>query len=267
MLRSLVILGCFLLSCADCARILLLHLQQTGHAIDSRNIGLELVQRGNQVYAALAANHADKDTLRVDGITDIEFNDVNNPNQRHFLSSDDYSSLVRDAFFSGNADVGLLRTIASHVTTDCRNMLEDKKFINKLKSLKLDLVLVDRLHFGYCLFLLPHVLKVPFTSIGASAEAYIGSRPSLPSFSTHVAEGDWALLQTDRKTFSQRLVNMFHQIYTALNTRYDLRRLHDHQLLAQYAPGFNSYKDLVDQSKIFFMIKDYILTWPQVSHI
>lgn len=124
--------------------------------------------------------------------------------------------------------------------------------------------MVQRVHYAQCLFLLPLALDVPYASLGAGAEAYLGARPSLPSFDTFsVGAGDWPLLQSDRKSFVDRATSLFHQVYVQLNARYDLQALNDRQLMARH--DVTSYKDVIDQCTIFFMLKDYILSWPLVT--
>lgn len=133
-LPALALAVCALVCTVRGARVLLVHIQTLEDAAQLRQVGVELARRGHDVYAATAANHAHKDhvTSSYPGVIDLEFKDAADSTRKHFVSSDDFVEVTRRAVFGDTYDTDTLREIAARITVDCKNMIDDTPFFDKV---------------------------------------------------------------------------------------------------------------------------------------
>ena len=143
---------------------------------------------------------------------------------------------------------------ANLVTNECEEALADDEFILKLKNLKFDIVVLNRFTLSPCFYLIPYFLKVPCVSIGTAFEFWLGGSPTLPSFAHNIL-----FKYSDNMNFWQRLTNFL--LITGISLAMKLgasTRTHDH-LLKTYAPGKNSFKEIADESLLFFVTREHVV--------
>ena len=252
----------WLISVTLSARILLIGstLKLTGHQMELLGIGEELAQRGHEVYISISnRTTADIETSRRMAWPNIT--------QLYYILKKDYSFMdelnkntIQKLFNKDITHSILPEDITGHgqnMTNECEEALTDSEFIQKLKYLKLDLVLVSRFPFSQCFHIIPYFLKVPFVSIGTAFEPWFGGFPTLPSFTYNPL-----LNYNDKMNFWQRLANFLSitGISTAINCDINVRS--HHHLLKKFAPGMNSFKAIVDQSQLFFVTREHVVQWP-----
>ena len=64
----------------------------------------------------------------------------------------------------------------------CKRMMDDKNFFNTVKSLNIDMAIVDTFNLAQCMFLLPHHLGLPYVVEYGSLDTALYRIPALPSF-------------------------------------------------------------------------------------
>jgi UDP:flavonoid glycosyltransferase YjiC (YdhE family) len=143
------------------------------------------------------------------------------------------------------------------IKSDCEASLGDNDFIEKLRALKLDMALVTRFFPMYCIYLVPHYLRIPYASISGFYEPLLGGSPNLPSFTPFIF-----FSYTDRMNFFQRTVNTLVTAVFAVALHWDLPTRGQADLRLKYAPDVSSFKELVDRSQLFFVTHDHVLERP-----
>ena len=144
---------------------------------------------------------------------------------------------------------------------ECRYLMEDKKFIEKVREIDFDLMLVDGFVIAPCRFILPYHLGVPYVYQFSVSGDWALKIPVLPSF--HPAQDITNTINLPNKMdFWQRTVNLF--LYIANNFILPLMLPVNNSLLNEYAPGL-TWQDLILKSELFLVTRDYMLEYPSVE--
>lgn len=147
----------------------------TSHLMELQAAGEELISRGHEVYMPLASTWSpDKKTgtrlLKKSQIKELDFHV--DPAIAQLVTGVDPSQTSFPEVFAH---------IQRMICESARFMLEDEAFVNASRHLRFDMVIVDRFPLAPCSFLVPHALRVPYVSLGAQFDQYLGGTPTLPS--------------------------------------------------------------------------------------
>ena len=258
---SCLVLGIFLTQ-ANGANILLMGMQQPSHLLELSATGIALVEKGHTVYRLVASSFVNKQRIQREGIVDIEFESA----QRLAVPM---SHPHKDKYFlehllTKEISIDFVRNTTGSMANDCEDALNDHKTLDRLRSLKLDLAIIDGLSVMYCSFLIPYVLRIPYVSQTAVLDFYMGGTPTLSSFVTP-GSGIFPPLHSDKKTFIQRLQGFLFQSLVMANERYDINGVLSQKLLKLHAPELTGWRQLVFRSSLYFVLQDNALNWPQVT--
>ena len=244
----LVIITLCFPGCALGSRILLLPAQQVSHVIEQVAFGEVLVERGHQVYILLDSTYPKVSPVEQAGITPIFYEEPEGAQSLHTLSQ-----RMAASSFSGQAPVdysGGLQFISKALIGVCDRILHNARLLERLRSMELDMVVVDGFLVQPCLFLLPFNLTVPFIYQFRFAPDLAIGNPTLPSFCV-------TDLSTYRPPMSlyHKLRNIYH--HYVINSIYDVAS--DQAMIAEFAPGVNSIWDVIGSSELFIVTRDHIL--------
>ena len=267
-IRSLSLLSLLLsllssfISNTSAARILLTgsNVKISGNHMELVGVGEELARRGHEVYISIAkrttGNNEAKRSSTLPNITELNYK-----LKKDYSLADDLDKIMIEELFKTNIKLSILPSglfdYAYLMTNECEEALADDEFILKLKNLKFDMVVVNRFPLSPCFHLIPFFLKVPYVSIGTQFEPWLGGSPTLPSF-TYNSLFDY----DDNMNFWQRLSNFLFITGVSIAMKLDLVVRSHHHLLKTYAPGKNSFKEIADQSHLFFVTREHVVQWP-----
>ena len=246
----------------DNARILLVGLQMPSHILELTYTGIELTKRGHSVYRLIASAFDNKERVNHDEIINVVY-------QSKERSTAHWTDPRNEQFFfefmmKHGVTTEFQKGAAQQFADDCADILNDQETMNKLRSLELDLAIVDRFQMSYCNYLIPYVLGIPFVSQASHQIFYLGGTPTLASF-TSPGDSLFPPNYSDQKTFFQRLYSFLLQVYTVNNEKHNYKGVFSKALLHQYAPEISYWQELVDKSLLHFIIQDNALSWPQPS--
>ena len=242
------------------ARILLLgsSVKYSSHQLELLTLGDELVRRGHEVYSTVAR--------RTTGESEEQRMTRPNITKLFYTVRNDYSSvegldkqLIENVFRAGGSSIfatGLF-DVAKVMMNDCEELLTNHEFLLTLRNLQFDMVVVSRFPFMSCFYIVPYFLRCPFVSIGAGFEPWLGGSPTLPSFTYNVL-----LNYGDRMNFWQRMANFVVTTVREIANSFDIGQRNHRHLLATYAPEVSNFKEISDQSQLFFVTREHVVEWP-----
>ena len=152
----------------------------------------------------------------------------------------------------------VLPHVAKLQNTGCRNMLRED-FLQQLRDIKFDLMLIDGWGLVPCRFIVPHVLGVPYVYQMSAHMEWQLRLPWLPSFTPAFIGIDLGWEVTDRMSFLERVGNLFMMYVDTFF--FPMYPLIDNSLLDEYAPGL-TWEDLIRKSELFLVTRDHMLEWP-----
>jgi UDP:flavonoid glycosyltransferase YjiC (YdhE family) len=240
---------------AQCARILLLcpSGNVNSHLLELLAVGEELVTRGHEVYipVSTAWPKAENATKRLASSSVMELEYTIDPAFFERLQNSvdvDRSKLSPTKVFS------IVQFVFSQ---NVKHVLQDAAFMETVKRLQpFDLAVVDGFPLAPYFLLVAHVLRIPYVTITGQIDTYVGGSPLLPPFYSNAF-----LYNYEPRTFTFRLLNTLFQVLFAANDK--LFSNGGQYLLTQYAPDVRSWRELVDQSLMFFVTRDHVLERPQ----
>ena len=144
---------------------------------------------------------------------------------------------------------------------ECRYFMEDTKFIQTVKSMNFDLMLIDGFPLAPCRYILPYHLGIPYVYQCSVSTDWLLRVPVLQSF--HLS---YDVLQTiffsNKMSFGERMLNFMMAVINIFMI--PIPFMNDNSLLDEYAQGL-SWKDLELKSELFLVTRDYMLEYPTVE--
>ncbi len=227
-----------------CGRILLLSHQFGSHMMVCHALGAELPKMGHEVYAVLGSDVKEPSAVKENGYEVIRFyRPANDP----LL---DMSAIVQkhvSYLFKGEKDFTLINKYAFY---ECQLLMEDKQFIQQVKELKFDLVVVTYLMVGHCLDMLPYSLGIPFVVVGPIIQEFIMRTPQPASFVPNI------LMQTsEHMDFFERLKAFLINSAMAFPSLSPFVVMKNTTMLNRYVndPEIQHWNDLARQASLFFI--------------
>ena len=237
------------------AKILMKAPQLGSHILEQVSLGEELVTRGHEVYMAIASRYPKKSSIEKLGIKLLPYKI---PDDVLYGISEDYEKMVAEVIFDKGQDkMALSGKTASRISyDDCAYMMADESFLETVRKLKLDLVIVEPFILCPCSLILPKYFGIPFvTNAGFYFPWRIGI-PALPSFANFLTS--WTDLADI--TLISRLSNLL--TYVAVDSILARMAPDNNTLLKRFAPEYKSWNDLLRQSELFLVGRDQHLGPP-----
>ena len=162
----------------------------------------------------------------------------------------------------GQADPlqSLLR-ITSAFFDECRYFMDDKQFLQKVKDMQFDMMIIDGYPLAACRYILPYHLDVPYVYQFSTSAEWMLNIPSLPSFNPSMDITSNISL-SDKMNFGQRTVNFLLYLLSYFLIPFPFTV--DTSLLDEYAPGL-TWDDLALKSELFLVTRDHMLEYPTIQ--
>ncbi|CAG5115488.1 unnamed protein product [Candidula unifasciata] len=134
-------------------------------------------------------------------------------------------------------------------------LLADKMFLDKVRNLKPDLIVLESVPFNMNMVVLPYMLDIPFAFIGTNHEAIMSKVPFSPAVTPYSID-----FLSDRMTFFQKV---YLTLCYLVSINFDL--YHDSSLVSKFAPHkpHKSIYDIAANAEIFIAEVDHILDYPR----
>ena len=202
---------CCLIAVSDAASILLLANPFPSHWSWMAQLGKQLHHQKHEVYAVIR----DSNEMRMD----FELKDIQTlsyalpPEKAHLRMSEALDRSVFNMLIDGPPSYWDIMkqnlNMMDIIEGESKYLIGDDILKEKLKSMHFDLALVDGSPMNFYLFVIPHVLGVPYVAISPFYLTRTMGLPALPSY--HPIPGGLQL--SDRMTFPQRLLSTFMFIF------------------------------------------------------
>ena len=244
--------------CVSGSRILLLPLPWPSVVNELAYIGEELNDRDHQVYVLVPETYLAMDKLK---------------KSRPYFQIATYATKYPDVFSEGNDDPTMyfdmyvkdsqvldLRKDSEASMAHCANILEDEEMEQKIKELKIDVVLLSGFPETRCYFVLSYQLDIPFISVTTEMEPWVTRTPPLPSFVP-------LQLQipplTPEMTFWERLTNFKEHVSWVFYV--DQIPMASDELVMKYAPNKPavSMNYLAGLSLLWLIDSDLLIDYPR----
>ena len=166
------------------SRILLMPFAYRSHVTEIGAIGGELAKNGHDVHILLPASYPDLDRTKAgSGFGVVEYPAKERDIYSMPDSDDDWIDVALNS-----SPLQELRTNVDGWIQLCTNPLDDADLVDRLRRLQFDLALVDAFPGSRCLWILAHLLGVPYASLatqvthGPTSPAVMGKSQSRPGF-------------------------------------------------------------------------------------
>ena len=227
-------------------------------------VGQELVLRGHEVFMAVSEGYTKSESIRKVGIQIINYKEPENALYPHKPEFED--RLLDFIFVSPEGEYNIYFDSAND---DCHAMLNDRSFMDRVKSMNFDLAVVEPLYLNPCYLLFPRLFGLPYASITALAlPVYIGL-PVLPSFYVTPAVDSSKTLPSvrDLSGLSGRLANSW--AMTMFSFYVAPKFWGNTTLLDIHVPGVGSWQKLLMESEIILLENDHQLdsALPLLPHV
>jgi len=235
----------------DAAKIMMITFQQPSHVIMKLGIATDLIGRGHRVHFVLAEDNPIADSVRRLGINVISYRPalgVLNPYTTEFEDA------ISDMIFSRTLEQPMLSRI---VHEDCKTMMSNRQFIDELKDLKFDMIVLEPFLVNPCYLLMPHELGVPYVMAIGIVSPLTLRIPALPSFSEFVPFGANFVQFPSLRTFADRFANAAK--FVAFHNLVIPQLWADRSLMKQYAPEIDSWEELMLRSEMILVENDHVL--------
>lgn len=237
----------------ESANILLVPFQNTSHFLELDGVGKPLVARGHNLYVLFSDDTAlpknspyklvtyksSKTTFNQDTKAQHKFIEESN-------SGHDMKKYLKD---------------------NCIAMFEDPDLFDRLRSLKLDLVIVDNF-FAKCFFLVPHKLGLPFVAVGTVRTAWPARLPLLSSVSPQTMGLDQFGLKFCEETPSQSTIVRTLCRLGAFFAEEMFCYFVEEDYLKKYVE-FDSVQDIRSNASVYLFNINFLLTepLPKLPHV
>ena len=245
----------------DAAKIMMIVFQQGSHVIMKIGIGLNLISRGHEVHFLLAANNPMADTVRRNGIKVISYQPASGV---LYPFTSEYEDALAGFIFNRSTEVEML---SRAVNEDCKTILNDTSLMNNLRQLKFDMILLEPFICNPCYLLIPHHLGIRYVTTAGVFFPLSLRVPALPSFYGYMTLGSEIANFPLMKTFAERFSNT--GFISAVHALTLPKLWQSASLLEKYAPGVDSWDDLMLKSEVILVDNDHLLNtaMPLLPHV
>jgi UDP:flavonoid glycosyltransferase YjiC (YdhE family) len=247
----LIIIVTVNLPASESYKILVTGDQVRSHVMGQLTIAEELASRGHQVYIGIGSRYPDIKDVEKRGIKVVTYF---MPKGVKYLCSDDVGELTAHIIFNTTDSERVkaqTESLPAMVYQDCIFMMNDKKFLDEVKSIDFDMAIIGTFVLGYCPLILPEYLGIRHITLTDVMFPWIIRLPALPSF--YIVSSPWQI--TNLNSFKNRLNNLI--VY--LMFHFDVLLRLDTRLLDQYANGVSSWNELTAKSELYILQRDHIL--------
>jgi hypothetical protein len=247
---------------ADAGKILIIVYPQPSHVISKIGIAVDLIRQGHEVHIALPVGYPHKEALTSVGIQIVLHQQF--PGVRYPYTTE-YENTMNDLIY--NRRLNVMDVTKKACFDICRSFMEDADFIDRLRNENYSLLLVEPFTPNPCYLVVPRYLDVPFVSIASGITPFIVRSPALPTLYPLMHIGPDIKNFPTLQTLRERISNSIKAVFTTTMIKYFV--WDDTTLLQRYAPGVESWEQLLLQNEILLLENDHLLDGflPLLPHI
>ncbi|XP_059154121.1 UDP-glucuronosyltransferase 1A9-like [Physella acuta] len=251
-IASLYLSAVILLTQAAGKRVVMLPGITKSYFIYNANIGQALIDLGHEVWMFMPEYLSNSSLVKFKDIKIVTFGEtLGNIEKQIFEDTKIFSD-----FWEGKET-----SLSQHLTTarSCRNfinkVLADEKFMNNIKILKPEFLVIDKHQFIRNIFVIPYKLDVPFAVVGTVHDLVTHRVPFSPAVEPRVADR-----VSNYMGFYDRLTST---LLTVLDLSYDI--FSDRDIVSRIAPEkpYTTISDIILKAEIFIAELDHILDYPR----
>src|SRR6218665_1130723 len=237
------------------ARIIMTSPQIRSHILEQVALGEALALRGHDVYVAIGSRYPDMKSIERRGVKTLKYRI---PDDVMYGVSEDFERTSVGVVFDPKEDV--YRTVLQLVSrlgySECSYMMDDDVFLDTARKLSFDLAIVEPFVATSCTLILPKYLAIPYVSLTPLYSPWRIRIPALPSF--YPLTTVW----TDSSEIT--LLSRLRNVVAYPTTMYHFQTIfpENRTLLDRFAPGVQSWDDLVRNSELFLAEIDHHLGNP-----
>jgi UDP:flavonoid glycosyltransferase YjiC (YdhE family) len=246
----------------NAGKILIVVYPQPSHVIAKLGIAADLIRQGHEVHIALPAEYPHKEAVRRVGVQIVLYKQF--PGVAYPFTAE-YEQQMNDLIYNRQRhEFEMLWPACGDI---CRSLMEDTEAMTRLKEANYSLVLVEPFGVNPCFLVVPHYLGVPFVSVTAIIVPFAFRLPALPSFYPAHHQGPDLIEFPSMRTLRERITNTLMTAFMMVVLVPTLWS--DTSLLQQYAPGVDSWEQLMLKSEILLVENDYLLdkVMPLLPHV
>jgi glucuronosyltransferase len=168
------------------------------------------------------------------------------------------NSRIVDSFWENRRELGLLKIFTMKKGPPIsHDVLSDKTFIDNIKNIKPDLIVIDSMPFNVNMVVLPYMLDIPYAFIGHIHDVVLSKVPFSPGLTPFPIQ-----VISDKMSFLERLKSTL--MYLA---RMNFELFYDSSSVTKFAPHkpYKSISELAANGEVFIAEVDHILDYPRVT--
>ncbi|BFZ00448.1 hypothetical protein BsWGS_03487 [Bradybaena similaris] len=227
----------------------------TSYVVYHTNVAGALVSLGHEVWLCVPHALLQKDLVKDKSVNILAYGEALGDIEKQMYEN----SRIVDKYWHREPTEGIhaLYATSVEITKASKNVLADTSFVDKVKKLKPDLIVLESVPFNLNMLVLPYLLDIPFALMGTAHDVILSKVPFSPA-TTPFPIGDIS----DRMSFSERLQLTLLSLY---RINFDL--FYDSSLVSKFAPHkpYKSIKDLASNAEIFIAEVDHILDYPRTT--
>ncbi|XP_059155335.1 UDP-glucuronosyltransferase 1A1-like [Physella acuta] len=216
------------------------------------NIGQALIDLGHEVWICMPEYLTHSNLIKNKDIKVLKFGeDLGDILQRVSVNTSMFDNFWKGIDTNSNNAPALTKVMKELVA----KVLSDQTFINNIKNVNPDFMVVDGFKFLRNIFVLPCKLGVPFAVIGTVHDLVMHRVPFSPAVEPAVP-----YRVNNRMTFYERLSST---LRTVLELSYDM--FTDSDIVTRIAPEkpYTTISDIILKAEIFIAELDHILDYPR----
>ncbi|XP_059155302.1 UDP-glucuronosyltransferase 1A7-like [Physella acuta] len=237
---------------AEGKRVVMLPGITKSYFIQHANIGQALIDLGHEVWIFMPEYLSNSSLIKHKDIKISTFGETLGDMEEEIFKN---SKLVDNFWNNKDAPLATFVSAAREFRKLINKILDEKSFIDKIRNINPDLLVVDGFMFNRNLFVIPYKLDVPFAVVGFVHDPIVHRVPFSPAEEPTVPDR-----VTNKMTFYQRLTST---LRTILEFSYDV--FSDSDIVTRIAPEkpYTTIGDIILKAEIFITELDHILDYPR----
>ncbi|BFZ00669.1 hypothetical protein BsWGS_03708 [Bradybaena similaris] len=227
----------------------------TSYFVYQSNVGAVLARMGHDVWICMPASLVQKNLVQDKSVKILTYGEHLGDVVKMVYGN----TRIAERFFENETalEIKPWMDVSREMTKIADLVLADQSFVEKVRSLKPDLIVLESILFNMNMVVLPYMLNVPYAFIGTFHDAVLSKIPTSPA----TAPYPFGPL-SDRMTFYERLYSTLFYIILI-----NLELFYDSSLVAKYAPHrpYKSINDLAANAEVFIAEVDHILDYPRTT--
>ncbi|CAG5116590.1 unnamed protein product [Candidula unifasciata] len=227
----------------------------TSYIVYHTNVAGALARRGHEVWICIPDYLLQRNLVKDNSVKILAYGKQLGDVEKQIYEK----TRIMDKFWAKEPTFGkeTLYSTGAELIKIADVVLSDQVFVDKVRQLNPDLIVLESVPFNLNMIVLPYMLDIPFAFIGTIHDVVISKVPFSPAVTPFPIN-----TSTDRMTFVQRLQNT---ILYLLRINFDL--FYDSGLIAKFAPHkpYMSINDLATSAEVFIAEIDHILDYPRTT--